>query len=456
MTANKTKTYRAENINEALLKVKLDLGKNAVIEEQRQVKQGGFLGFFQQSLVEVDAKLPATQNFLGDRNNRRSLKKNTSRKQNGGNREWNLDTPAAPDFSPRSHAARLIDQKLMDNSGHSPTYKSPRKIGVKRNFLPAQEGGDSTNNGVKMSPKNIRTLEKVLANTDLLSEKVERLAEKINSGPGVGTEPCYPGSFNDVYNTLLKNGVKNEYARELIGRTRRLLEPHEIEDKSLIKEKVFGLVDEDFHEAPPLINGNGKTVLVPFVGPTGVGKTTTVAKLAAHFFGEEGKSVGFIAMDHFRLAAVDQLATYADIMGAPLEDLEESSDDFKKAVDSLVEQQVDIIFIDTAGRSQFDSEKINSLRTILDTDYRVIPHLVVSATSRCDELETVVDAFSAVDFERVVVTKLDETCKHGMIYNLLKKIDYPISYFTNGQEVPGYLEMAESSRLAELIMAEED
>jgi len=92
----------------------------------------------------------------------------------------------------------------------------------------------------------------------------------------------------------------------------------------------------------------------------------------------------------------------------------------------------------------------------METDYRVIPHLVVSATSRSDELQTVIDAFSVVDFERVVVTKLDETNKHGMIYNLLKKMDYPISYLTNGQEVPGNLELAESSRVAELIMAEAD
>jgi flagellar biosynthesis protein FlhF len=453
MARSKTKTYRAENMNEALLKVKLDLGENAEISEQREIKKGGFLGFFQESLVEIDARLPGAEEALGEK--KTSVRKNKIDNRKNAGREWNVDTPVSPDFSPRSHAARLIDQKKMEGSGPSPTYSSPRKKTVKKNFQPAQKSTTTTADA-EMSEETRRTLEKVLENTDLLSEKVESLAEKINSDSTAASSPRYPGCFNNVYQTLLKNGVKNEHARELIGKTRRLLEPHEIEDKVLIEEKVSELIENDFLTVPPLGAEDDKTILVPFIGPTGVGKTTTLAKLAAYFFGEEGKSVGFIAMDHFRLAAVDQLATYADIMGAPLEDLEESSGGFKKAVDSLVDQQVDIIFIDTAGRSQFDSEKISSLRPILETDYRVIPHLVVSATSRSDELQTVIEAFSVVDFERVVVTKLDETSKHGMIYNLLKKMNYPISYLTNGQEVPGNLELAESSRVAELIMAEAD
>ncbi len=455
-------------MNEALLKVKMDLGTEAIIEEKRQIQQGGFLGFFQETLVEVDAKLPENTGGIKSGGGSQQINRSPGQKnsknnsQQKGGKTWQVDEPAAPDFSPREHAARLIDQKGKNNNQN--TYSRPRPGQQNDNGGPKNNGGFSTGNTItekkqKTSPDNKETREKlarVIENTDLLSEKVDELSERLDEQRTQDSNVSFPGRLNDLYERLKANRVREEYVRDIISRIRKRTSPDNIDNLDFLLDQLKKIVEEDFVKYPPLNTVDNEPVLIPFVGPTGVGKTTTLAKLAAYFFSMEQESVGFITMDHYRLMAVEQLASYADILQVPLIDVSEEEGDFTDAVEKMTNKQVDMIFIDTAGRSQFNSERVNNLQTLKETDYQVIPHLVLSATSRPEDISSILDGFAPVDFERLVVSKLDETRSHGALYNLLRETDLPIAYLTDGQGVPDDLQMAEPDRIAELIAEVED
>ncbi|MGM0381818.1 MAG: flagellar biosynthesis protein FlhF [bacterium] len=457
--AKKT-TYQAQNMNEALLKVKMDLGNDAVIEDKRKIRRGGFLGFFQETLVEVDAKLPETKGGL--KNNSAPANGSDTRSSGGKKnteRTWELDEPASPDFSPREHAARLIDQKGQNNNASTYSRPSPGKTKSKKMT-------NTTNKSKKSSPvatapqreKNNQIdtetrdkLSRVIENTDLLSEKVDELSDRLEKKETTETTPNFPGRLDEIHQRLCKNGVREEHIRDVIRRIRKRTSPENIDNLDFLLDRLEEVVGEDFKKHPPLNTVDEDPVLVPFVGPTGVGKTTTLAKLAAYFFSMEQESVGFITMDHYRLMAVEQLASYADILQVPLIDVSEEQGDFADAVDKMADKQVDMIFVDTAGRSQYNQERVEHLESLKKSDYRVIPHLVLSATSCFSDVKSVLEGFSSVDYERLVVTKLDETRQHGILYNLLQETDLPIAYLTDGQGVPDDLEMAEPDRVTQLI-----
>jgi len=185
------------------------------------------------------------------------------------------------------------------------------------------------------------------------------------------------------------------------------------------------------------------------VGATGVGKTTTLAKLAAQFRIKEGKKVGLITIDTYRIAAVEQLRTYARIIDTPLE-VVLTPQELRLAIERLAD--CDIILVDTAGRSQFDAPKLDELRAFLKAADPRETHLVLSATSSRAVLQKSIELFSGLGVNRVLFTKLDEAVGIGTLLAAVHKLDVKMSYITTGQDVPNDIEVGDGRRLAEMIL----
>ncbi len=199
---------------------------------------------------------------------------------------------------------------------------------------------------------------------------------------------------------------------------------------------------------------NGEAHRIAFVGPTGVGKTTTLAKIAAQLKLKRGLRVGIVAADTYRIAAVEQLRTYAAILELPVE-VASSPAEAAAACDRLAAQGVEVILIDTAGRSQNDRMKLSELRAFLAAAAPDETHLVLSATAGERTLVREAEAFGKVGVDRIVLTKLDEAASFGTLINLVERLGKRVSLLTNGQEVPDHIECGRGRRLAELVMGSE-
>ena len=169
------------------------------------------------------------------------------------------------------------------------------------------------------------------------------------------------------------------------------------------------------------------------VGPTGVGKTTTIAKIAAHFVLHHKKKVAFITTDTFRIAAIEQLKTYAKILNVPVE-VAYSVDDFKEAKEKLA--SYDVVLIDSAGRNFLNTLYIDELKKVIDFNDEMETFLVLALTSKYRDMVTIYEQFSKVKISKVIFTKKDETCSRGSIFNLVKDYGVGVAYLTNGQNVP--------------------
>jgi flagellar biosynthesis protein FlhF len=189
--------------------------------------------------------------------------------------------------------------------------------------------------------------------------------------------------------------------------------------------------------------------VVALIGPTGVGKTTTIAKLAANLQLRDKRRVGLITIDTYRIAAIDQLKKYADIIGAELR-IVSSPDDLKNAIASM--NDCDYILIDTAGRSPNDALKLSELRNFIASAAPDEVHLVLSTTCSQEAVELAIERFTAVRVDRLIFTKLDEAAHVGVMLNIVRKVNKPLSYITTGQDVPDDIEVGRGRRLADLIL----
>ncbi|NLJ99961.1 MAG: flagellar biosynthesis protein FlhF [Clostridia bacterium] len=188
-----------------------------------------------------------------------------------------------------------------------------------------------------------------------------------------------------------------------------------------------------------------------FVGPTGVGKTTTLAKLAAHYAFSHGKSLGLITIDTYRIGAVEQLKIYADILGSEV-DVVMTPDQLKQAVDR--HRDKDLILIDTAGRPAASQMSLSEIRTFLEVVEPLEVYLVLSCTTKDRDLEYIAEAYKTLNYTQLIFTKTDETNSLGSIVNIAQSVKKPVAYVTNGQGVPDDIVPAEPNKLARLILRE--
>ena len=245
-----------------------------------------------------------------------------------------------------------------------------------------------------------------------------------------------------VFTELVDAEVPEETAQELIGNVRS---QGEVFDEGMLRQKILRSVEDGLNIGGPIKVTPGDRRVVALVGPTGVGKTTTIAKLAANFRLRDNHKVGLITVDTYRIAAVDQLRTYADIIDLPME-VVSTPREMRDAVCRL--SQLDLILMDTAGRSPQDELKLQELKTMISEAGADEVHLVLSATAGAQSLKKLARCFAEVGTTALMLTKLDEATGLGNLLPLLRGCELPLSYLTNGQNVPDDILIAERQSLA--------
>ena len=219
----------------------------------------------------------------------------------------------------------------------------------------------------------------------------------------------------------------------------------------MTKEEMFSIIRQLLYTKLEPLNIGGVSFehkYVNVLGPTGVGKTTTIAKMAARSVLEKKKKIGFITTDTYRIGAIEQLKTYAALLQAPVE-IVYNENDYKQAIENLA--HLDLIFIDTAGRNYKEAKYINDVQKLINFDEDVESYLVLSTTSKESDMATIIELFLRLPIEKFIFTKVDETNSIGAMFNLMIKYNKGLAYYTNGQEVPEDIEEASIEGLLDLF-----
>ena len=399
--------FQAPSVQEALQQVRQELGPDAVILYTKKLRQGGFLGLGGSEVAEVTAGVD-----LGP-------EPSPSSTAPGGSFGGPLPSLRPPQARPRSAAAFSPGPQPSPGAfAAPPSTASERRADVFQSEL---------NDG------------KVLAGL-----QVTRTAPR-RTGPDLHPE------LRRVLDQLVKNGVE-----ESVAQTALLPAQREIVEKGYPRAGTLGqlvnrVLGSQLRASGPIEAMPGKTRVIAFIGPTGVGKTTTLVKLASQYALVHQMKVALLTADTYRIGAVEQLRIYRDIMDIPFEAVntpEEVGPAIKRYADR------DLIFFDTAGRSPQNRRQIQDLKSFLEAAKPTETHLCVSATTKNADLLPIVGKFGLVPVNRFLVTKLDETRSHGMLLNLAANFQVPISYLTTGQNVPNDIEVAAPERMAELVLGE--
>lgn len=251
-----------------------------------------------------------------------------------------------------------------------------------------------------------------------------------------------------IQKILVSQGIDETLSYKMLSFISNKLGPQKNEDEPLILKHLRELIVKYVATGGIADNGHKPRVVV-FVGSTGVGKTTTVAKLAAVNSIKKKKKVALVTLDTYRIAAVEQLKVYAKIMGLPVY-VAGTSEEFGKLIDAI--KGVDLILVDTAGRGQKDKTHMEELHRIYKKGVPMETHLVLSATAKEKDTIDVIRRYKSVPIDRLLFTKIDETTTHGGMFNALIASGRPVSYLTTGQRVPEDIEAATSERIADLII----
>jgi len=257
--------------------------------------------------------------------------------------------------------------------------------------------------------------------------------------------------FPKLMAELIDAGIQEVLVREINDELKAVMLREHITREDLLRLQLARVLMSRLRVARSL----GERLRVPstpriitFLGPTGVGKTTTIAKIAAELVINQKRPVTLATTDTFKIAAVEQLQTYANILKCPLE-VCQNAESFAALRDHLSPD--DVVLVDTAGFGPRDEKKLVELSNVLSS-VRTETHLCVSSTTRDADLMQVIQRFRIFEPEYLVFTKLDETTSYGNIYNLAAKTHMPLSYFTMGQRVPEDVEVATKERVADLIL----
>jgi flagellar biosynthesis protein FlhF len=297
----------------------------------------------------------------------------------------------------------------------------------------SEEGGSANELSVKL---------------DVLQKMVESLAQKSH----FRSADEVPSELFDIYTQLIDADIDDDLARELICNLRKNCSAEQLHDPVGSRALLSAMVEADIQCSPPIQTEVGRRRVVALVGPTGVGKTTTIAKMAANFRLRDGIKMGLVTVDTYRIAAVEQLRTYAEIIDLPMK-VVTSPQEMRRALDEL--SDLDLILIDTAGRSPRDELKIQELKSLLNEAAVDEVHLVMSLTASVRSIRMTCEQFSSVNPTSLILTKLDEAAGAGSLLSISRDVKLPFSYLTTGQDVPEDIEPANASRIARLVLGED-
>ncbi len=503
------RTYQGNSMAEALEKVKQDLGRDAVILNTRTVRRGGLWGVGARTMVEITASSDVRDLPAGER-----------RAMAGQDRRL---AEAVAEAAPEQRAAGKVVPPIQGYGYRPPANLRATAdrlaVGVIRDTVETQQAGGLASGrlmpshptvhpdftalatGLRDEMDEIRSMVRELLNRPAVTQgRVDRSA---TDPPARPPEAETPAELQEYYTRLLQNAVAEEVAGDIIRKAKQRLADCRERIRAGVGDRVGGAVLDarirvKLRELIPAImmetvermlpppgpvqvEGAGGPKIVVLVGPTGVGKTTTIAKLAAQFKLREGRRVGLITTDTYRIAAIDQLRAYADIMSLPFE-VVFTPEEFREAIGRLAE--CDLILVDTSGRSHRDTQRLADLRTFLQMARAIVAeanpppgdspkgrkarrqkkadllpagssmevHLLLSCTSDPSQLLQVADRFSTLGVDRAVFTKLDESVGIGVVLNVASRLNLQLSYLTTGQDVPDDIEVGHRRRIAEMLL----
>lgn len=368
----KIKRYVVTHLREAMPLIRKELGQDAVILNTKKVKVGGFLGFFQKHRLEVLAAL----------DEEKAAKEETHQ----------FATLLQSEKKRREETPKVVQVEPEQKSEEHPKVTSPTK----------QEAVDVIG--------ELRSMKEIMMQM-MENERLPKFLKPVNAY---------------LEEQEYTNSIRSSIMAELLIRAKSM--------PGYTKEDTFDWLRQEFSKRlknyPNIGNANNR--IRCFVGPTGVGKTTTIAKLAGDILLKERKSVGLITSDTYRIAAVDQLRTYAEILGIPLE-VVQSPNELDRALTNLA--SCDIILMDTAGRNYQQYKYINQLEHLL-VDKEISINLILSLTHRYADMKSITDNFQPLGVTEVMMTKMDETTVRGPIFNLMEDYNLPVTVLTTGQNVP--------------------
>ncbi len=387
-------TESGDSFQETMEKIKVKYGASAQVLGHRTVTFGGFLGFFQKEGIEINGCIKH-------------------------------DAGAAD-----RERAKLDEEK--------------------RKILALAEAKAQANQRAAAEEKKEDRLQAVLDEVKSLQEKLDKLPEKMPQADGSRSQE-HP-TLSLVEAILEDNEFSPGFVRMILDRVRKESTMDALADGEAILERVRGWIAEGlqfFQEK----RGTRPRIFI-LVGPTGVGKTTTIAKLAAvyglGFGGQERLKLSLVTIDNFRIGAKMQIETYGEIMGIPVTCIEDY-DALRKRIE--LDSDKDMILIDTIGKSPKDFVKLAEMRQLLEGTGRATEvHLAVSATTKTKDLREIFQQFEPFGYQSVVLTKLDETSVVGNLISLLWEKQKSVSFLTDGQDVPKDIHRGTAEKLMKPLL----
>jgi flagellar biosynthesis protein FlhF len=379
--------YEAETENDAIMKAREDLGKDAIVMNIKTVKPKGIFRFLKKTAVEVTA---------------------------------------AVDENTLAHKPDLNDGFASQTMAKEPPVYRERQA----------EGEPVYQSPLAAKPDKSYAIEEKLDSLQkLLEQQLQEQTQEETKAPAEEKEDSEETAcLKLIYNQLINSEVAEKYANQLMDEIERALRKKDTSVDNILA-MVYQKIILKLGQPEEIQINEGETNFVVFIGPTGVGKTTTIAKIASCFQLDKKAKIAMITADTYRIAAVEQLRTYAGILGIPLK-VVYSAAEMEEAVEEF--DGYDLVFVDTAGRSHKNQEQQEDLKQLLDAipeEKREI-YLVLSAATKYRDLEKITESYREITDYKLIFTKFDETSGIGNIYNIRMLTNASLSYATWGQNVP--------------------
>ena len=400
------KRYIVNDMAEAMIKIKNELGKDAIILSTRKIKKPGFLGIFKKPFLEVVVAID-------------DVKENNKKDKNSKIEEEEL-----------KKAILLAKEKVSKQ-------EEEKKIEL-------QSGEKKEIDRIDKEIKELKTLVKEFITKS--NETIKPNQEKDDS-KNLQNEITKKTIEDDIIDYLKDKDITHENSVKLLSRAKEISKKNDISLEEF-KKVLFEIIDGVFEEIYTIEAEKETNKVFFFVGPTGVGKTTTLAKLAARLSLVDNKKIAFITADTYRIAAVDQLRTYSEILGIPLTvvyEADEIEDAIKKYSD------MDYILVDTAGRNHKSKDLESEIKALLNKAGNTEVFLVISLTTTYKDIISIVDSYKFIENYKFIFTKLDEASSLANILNVKLIKENKLSYFTIGQSVPDDIEVASASRIKDFF-----